>query len=53
MVEEEATTITASQYVPLRIYLLDNYKKRAMSFLFEDCWISVFNELALDVNSPQ
>lgn len=53
MVEEEATTITASQYVPLRIYLLDNYKRRTMSFLFTDCWISVFNELALDVNSPQ
>ena len=51
LVEEEATTITASQYVPLRIYLLDNYKKRVMSFLFENCWIQVFNELALDVNN--
>lgn len=52
MVEEEATTITASQYVPLRIYLLDNHKRRVMSFLFEDCWIQLFNELALDVNNP-
>lgn len=52
IVEEEATTITASQYIPLRIYLLDNYKKRVMSFLFENCWIQVFNELALDVNNP-
>lgn len=51
MVEEETTTITASQYVPLRIYLLDNYKNRVMSFLFTDCWISTFNELALDVNN--
>lgn len=52
IVEEEATIITASQYIPLRVYLLDNYKKRCMSFLFENCWISVFNELSLDVNSP-
>lgn len=52
LVEEEATTITASQYVPLRIYLLDNHKRRVMSFLFENCWIQVFNELALDVNNP-
>lgn len=50
--EEETMSITASQYVPLRIYLLDNYKKRTMSFLFSNCWISVFNELALDVNNP-
>lgn len=51
IVEEEATIITASQYIPLRIYLLDNFKKRTMSFLFENCWISVFNDLALDANS--
>jgi len=52
IVEEEATTITASQYVPLRIYLIDNFKKRTMSFLFENCWITTFSELALDVNNP-
>ena len=52
IVEEESTTITASQYIPLHIYLLDNYKKRIRGFLFENCWISTFNELALDVNNP-
>lgn len=51
IVEEETTTITASQYIPIHVYLLDNYKKRTMSFLFENCWISTFNELALDVNN--
>lgn len=52
IVEEETTTITASQYIPLHIYLLDNYKKRIMSFMFENCWVQTFNELALDVNNP-
>ena len=52
IVEEEAKTITASQYIPLHIYLLDNYKKRIMSFMFENCWVQTFNELALDVNNP-
>ena len=52
IVEEKTTTITASQYIPLHIYLLDNYKKRIMSFMFENCWVQTFNELALDVNNP-
>lgn len=50
--EDEVTGIIPSQYLPLRIYLLGPYKKKIIQFLFEDTWIKVFNEVSLDVNSP-
>jgi len=50
--EDENKSITPVQYVPLRIYLLDAYKRKIIQFLFENTWIKVFNEIALDVNQP-
>lgn len=50
--EDEVTGILPSQYLPLRIYLLGPYKRKIIQFLFEDTWIKVFNEISLDVNSP-
>ena len=49
---DEKTGILPTEYLPIRIYLLGPYKKKIIQFLFEDCWIKVFNELSLDVNSP-
>ena len=49
---DEKTGILPTEYLPLRIYLLGPYKKKIIQFLFENCWIKVFNELQLDVNSP-
>lgn len=48
---DEKKGILPSEYLPLRIYLLGPYKKKIIQFLFEDCWIKVFNEISLDVNS--
>lgn len=48
--DEKTTSISPSDYVPLRIYLLDNYKKKVIQFLFSNCWIKVFNEIALEAN---
>ena len=50
---DEKTGILPSEYLPLRVYLLGPYKKKIIQFLFEDCWIKVFNELQLNANSPQ
>lgn len=50
--DDEKKGILPSEYLPFRIYLLGPYKKKLISFLFEDTWIKVFNELSLDVNSP-
>lgn len=44
--------ITPSDYIPLHIYLLNNDKKKVISFLFEDCWLKVFNEISLEANNP-
>ena len=43
--------VNPSDYVPLRIYLLDSFKKKIIQFLFENCWIKMFNDLALEVNN--
>jgi len=44
--------IQPNDYIPLRIYLLDNYKKKIIQFVFENCWIKIFNDMQLDVSSP-
>ena len=44
--------VNPSDYIPLRIYLLDSYKRKIIQFLFENCWIKMFNDLALDVSNP-
>ena len=49
--DEKTTPIQPSDYIPLRIYLLDNFKKKIIQFCFENCWIKIFNELALEANN--
>ena len=49
---DQKTGILPSEYVPFRLYLLGPYKKKIISFVFENTWIKVFNELQLDVNQP-
>ena len=49
---DEKNGILPSEYVPFRLYLLGPYKKKIISFVFENTWIKVFNELQLDVNQP-
>ena len=43
--------INPSDYVPLRIYLLDNFKNKVIQFYFENCWIKFFNDIALEANN--
>ena len=49
---EQTASIVPTDYLPLRIYLLDNYKRKKIQFLFENCWIKVFNEISLEQNNP-
>ena len=49
---DDKTGILPTEYLPFRIYLLGPYKKKIIQFLFENTWIKVFNEISLDVNSP-
>lgn len=44
--------IQPSDYLPLRIYLLDNYKRKVIQFYFENCWIKSFGDVSLDANNP-
>ena len=43
--------IGPDDYVPLRIYLIDNYKNKIIQFLFQNCWIKYFNDISLDVQN--
>lgn len=49
-VTDDATNsgISPSEYITMRIYLLNNYKKKVLQFEFQDCWCKVFNDIALD-----
>ena len=47
----DATTVSPSTYIHLRKSLVTPYKKKIIQFLFTDCWIKVFNDIALDVEN--
>ena len=50
--DDEARGVQPDQYIPLRIYLLDNFKRKIIQFVFENCWILTFNDISLDVSQP-
>lgn len=50
--KDEKTGIVPTEYMQLRIYLLGPYKKKLIQFVFENCWIKIFDEISLDVNVP-
>lgn len=37
-----------TRLLPVRVYLLDQYKRKIIEFVYENCWIKVFQDLALD-----
>lgn len=43
--------ILANSLIPCRVWLLDSYKKVRREFIFNNCWIKQFNELALDYSN--
>jgi hypothetical protein len=49
--QDENQSIQPSDYISLRIYLLDNYKRKVIQFVFENCWVETFNDLALEQNN--
>ena len=51
VVDEGIQPVSPSDYIPIRIYLLDNYKKKVIQFLFDNAWIKVFNDIALETQN--
>lgn len=51
--DDEKTGILPTEYLPVRVYLLSPYKKKIIQFVFENCWIKVFDEISLNVNSAE
>jgi len=43
----------ATNLLNCRIWLINNYKKRIIDFIFHDCWIKNFSDLALDYANAQ
>lgn len=43
--------VLLNSLIPCRVWLLDSYKKVRREFLFENCWIKRFNDLALDYSN--
>jgi len=50
--DDNTEAISPDDYLTLRIYLLNNDKKKVIQFAFYNCWIKVFNEIALESNNP-
>lgn len=51
--DDEKTGILPAEYLPVRVYLLSPYKKKIIQFVFENCWIKIFDEISLNVNSAE
>lgn len=51
VVSDVAEPISPEMYLPLRIFLLDQYKNKVIQFCFKNCWIKVFNDMSLEVNN--
>lgn len=49
--DETASGVSTSNFIDIRIWLVDPYKKRIIDFIFHNCWIKVFGDLALDYSS--
>ena len=56
-VDDSSITGTAeaykSNFIDVRVWLINHYKKRVLDFLFHDCWIHMFADLALDYSSTE
>lgn len=51
VIDEKLQPISPENYIPIRIYLLDNYKRKVIQFLFENAWLKIFNDIALEVQN--
>lgn len=51
VIDENIAPISPSEYLPIRIYLLDNYKRKVIQFLFENSWLKIFNDIALETQN--
>lgn len=49
VINEKLQPISPENYIPIRIYLLDNYKRKVIQFLFENAWLKIFNDIVLEV----
>ena len=49
--DDKSTGVNASGYLTMRIYLLNNFKKKVVQFEFANVWIRYFNDLQLDVTN--
>lgn len=45
--------ISPSDYLTMRIYLLNNYKRRVLQIEFYNCWIKMFGEVSIDYSSHE
>lgn len=53
LTDDKSKFHSASNYLTMRIYLMNNYKQKIVQFEFLNVWIRVFNELQLDVANQE
>ena len=50
---QDVQTISTTDFIDCRIWLIDSFKNRIIDFIFHNCWIKNFNDLALESNNPE
>lgn len=49
--DDKKNGISPSDYLTMRIYLLNNYKAKVLQMEFYNCWIKQFGDVAIDYSS--
>lgn len=49
----DVKSVSMTDFLDCRIWLIDSFKNRIIDFVFENCWIKNFNELQLEANNPE
>lgn len=49
--DDTSNGVHASAFIPMRIYMVNNYKRTCVSLEYVNTWIQVFQEISLDVTN--
>ena len=49
--QNTTTGISTKDFIDCRIWLIDHFKNRIIDFVFHNCWIKKFNDLALEASN--
>jgi len=49
---DDVESISFTDFVDCRIYLLDHFKNKVISFVYKNCWVKIFQDISLESDNP-